>query len=116
MAREMEERVRTEQTAQQMAAHRDSSPWEKVRERGGGRGVGKEEGFFWPQEVRRLTRAKRQLEEEVRRLEETMASSMVDRSVMDTAVSRAEDQVTPPPLILSLSTSYDMPPISCRHT
>ena len=29
----MEERVRAEQTAQQMAAHRDPSPWEKVRER-----------------------------------------------------------------------------------
>ena len=46
-----------------------------------------------PQEVRRLTRAKRELEGEVRRLEETMASSMVDRSVLDTAVSRADEEV-----------------------
>ena len=46
-----------------------------------------------PQEVRRLTRAKRELEGEVRSLEDTMASSMVDRSVLDTAVSRAEEEV-----------------------
>ena len=54
-----------------------------------------------PQEVRRLTRAKRELEGEVRSLEDTMASSMVDRSVLDTAVSRAEEEVG-----LSLSLSH----------
>jgi hypothetical protein len=76
LVREMEGRVRAEETAretsQQMATHR---------------------GSFLEKEVRRLTRAKRELEGEVRRLEETMASSMVDRSVLDTAVSRADEEV-----------------------
>ena len=48
------------------------------------------------QELRRVQKSKRQLEERVRKLEETMSTAMVDRQVMEAAVSRAEDEVHRP--------------------
>ena len=46
-----------------------------------------------PQEFRRLQRANHQLEEEVKRLQQTMAHSMVDRRDMEAALHRAEEEV-----------------------
>jgi hypothetical protein len=79
LLREAEVRVRAEHAASQatqqleaMAAQRDSTAREK--------------------EFRRLQRANHQLEEEVKRLQQTMAHSMVDRRDMEAVLHRAEEE------------------------